>query len=141
MTREFKNYVTLYGASKEAHEAVRDIVLSYEKLNGEDGPEILDHWRIGTDTVKVRLDPFRGAYEKVPDKSLSELSQRHPNVVIEWSYCGNYHDFYCSVLKNGCSIAQYEALGYSSGEKLADKSYYMKALRLVEMNHANGEEE
>jgi hypothetical protein len=133
MARDFENYVTLYGPPEETHGAMKAIVLLYEKLNGHDGPENVEHWRLDTDFVVSRLDQFQTEHWDSPNEYLSELSHKYPNVVIEWSYSGNDHEFYCSVIKNGHSLLEYETVGSRSGRKLAEKSYYLKALRLVEL--------
>src|SRR5271167_3470008 len=116
MAREFENYVTVYGTSKETYQAMREIIMLCERLTGEDVPEHLDKWKIGTDFIVVRLDPFQTTHWESPNEYVSEFSQKCPNVVIEWTYCGD-HELYCSVFKNGNVLAEYEAGDHPGGRR------------------------
>jgi hypothetical protein len=141
MARDLENYVTFYGASEEAYRAMKEVVILYERLNGHDGPEMLEDWRIGTESAVFRLDPFETSHWESPKEYISELSHKYPNVVIEWSYfcLGNEHGFYSCIFKNGHSLAEMVKypIGKRSGRKMAEKSYYRKALSLIELVDAS----
>jgi hypothetical protein len=134
MARYFENYVKFYGTMEEASQAMRTVTSLAAQAEHDDGPELFDSWTIGRDFVVLRLDSFRTEHWDSPSDYLSELSEKYPNVVIEWSYLGD-HDFYCSVLKNGHSLAEYEACPADKG--FAEKSYYLEASRLVELADAS----
>lgn len=136
MAREVDNYVTLYGTEEETYQAERAIVLEYEKLNSEDGPEMLDRWKIENDFVIYRLDPFRSTFEDWSSGYLSELSEKYPNVAIEWAWSGSDHDRGCCIYKGGHSIAEYETLGHP-GDQKANKFYYLEAIKLLELADAS----
>ena len=138
MARYLQNYVTFYGPVEETHQAMGELTNTHKNSNGHDGPEIFEEWQISTDAV-VRLDPFETRHWDSPKEYLSELSDGYPNVVIEWSYLGDDHDFYCSIFKNGHSLAEIarHRIGKRSGRELAEKFYYRKAIRLIKMADAS----
>ena len=136
MPRHFTNHVTFYGTAEENLKASKEIVLLYEKLNGLDDPETLECWTLGTDFEKLRLWSFHTDHWESPSEYLDELSEKYPNVVFEWSYSGQ-GEFYCRVVKNGHLLFGYETWDLRKSRKLADKSYYLKALRLAELADAS----
>lgn len=127
MARIFENYVTIYGTLEEVDqvkEALR--LLVRERGLKEDNLDTFDCWKIGTEFYVFRLDSFETAHwGESPRDYLSELSEKCPNAVIEWTYFEDPLDLRCSVFKNGHSLVEYEALGHPGGED-ANKYFYLE---------------
>jgi Ferredoxin-like domain in Api92-like protein len=134
MSRIFENHVSFYGTAEEVNEARHEVVLLCEKLSGHDGPETIERWDLGGDFEMQRLWSFDTDHWESPEEYLDELSKKYLNVVFEWSYTGDA-EFYCRVVKNGHLLFGYETWDLRKNRKLADKFYYLKALRFAELAH------
>jgi hypothetical protein len=133
MARVFENYVTIYGTLEEVDQVKEALRSLFRELGlNEDGVDTLGRWRIGTYFNVFRLDSFETAHWESPRDYLSELSEKSPNAVIEWTYFEDSSDLYCSVYKNGHSVVEYEALGHPGGED-ANKYFYLEAGRFSEL--------
>jgi hypothetical protein len=134
MATVFKNYVTIYGTLEDVDKVKEGLrLLVRERGLIEDYLDTLDCWKIGTKFNVFRLDSFETAHwGESPGDYLSELSEKCPNAVIEWTYFEDPLNLRCSVFKNGHSLVEYEALGHPGAED-ANKYFYLEAGRFSEL--------